>query len=108
MVAIIIKIIIVMLMIIGSSAIPSYVWGIDKEGAYLYSGETNHNDYHNLSITRSSSLKNSFPLVGQPSRETFAQRRVEHKIETRYKKNAIDLRVRKAKDLRKVKSPSTV
>ena len=42
MIAIIIKRIVVMLMlmIIGSSAIPSYVWGIDQEGAYLYSGET--------------------------------------------------------------------
>ena len=28
------------MMTVGSSAIPSYVWGIDKEGAYLYSGET--------------------------------------------------------------------
>ena len=37
MIAIIIKIF--MVMVIGSSAIPSYVWGIDKEGAYLYSGE---------------------------------------------------------------------
>jgi len=43
---------------LGSSAIPSYVWGIDKEGAYLYS-------------------------VGQSLGQTFAQRRVEHKIESR-------------------------
>ena len=84
------------MMTVGSSAIPSYVWGIDKEGAYLYSGETISAIIASVIITFSK--KNLFSFfepflchwlvipVGQSSGQIFAQRRVEHKTESRYER----------------------